>query len=354
MELVSVDSVESTEQPPDSQPPAPTGAGLAQPRRRLLKRPWTSDWVFWLTIITTVIAGVSGAYQQAQRFSGISGLLAAASSAVVDTAVFAIIGALLLGVIPALLRWAFTLPTYRRSLTQHPLDTTAGWKQDPLNATRQRWWTGDTWAAATHPPQPSRIGNTSGWLIVAAFTILFIALFAGRASTPSATLTPTQIADTNTSTPADPSDLPVAGVVAFHYSEIERALRTVSGIPESEAGSKESFELEQEMLAQMRENYGPLKTALDQVKTQQDLGNLAPDLNALRDFVDAFEPYLAIQQAYYFDLEKCGPIASIEEWGPCEAQVFITWTEPISNSAQTVTDAYAAINASLPVTPRSN
>ena len=144
-----------------TQTPEPSPELVARPpRRTFLKRPWTSDWVFWVAVGATFIL-IPNVYQAGKDVWGESAafLLLAGTFTIFLTIVTAVIIGLQVLLIRFLFRRAFQFlfrrASKKKKLSRNPLDSVQGWKSDPLDERRQRWWNGERWTAAVNPEEPA-------------------------------------------------------------------------------------------------------------------------------------------------------------------------------------------------------
>jgi hypothetical protein len=95
-------------------------------------------------------------------------------------------------------------------------------------------------------------------------------------------------------------------------------------------------------------NYLELNGALPSIKTQGELGEGAPDLGKLREFVAAMGPWIQTRKDYYTALEACAPITASRQPTECDVSVFDQYEKPMVDSIQPVATSWESVVASIP------
>lgn len=103
-----------------------------------------------------------------------------------------------------------------------------------------------------------------------------------------------------------------------------------------------------EAFGDVETSYVLLSGALPAATTQSDLGPGAPDLGALRDFVDALGPYVQTRLDYYAAMDECGPMTATRPWGECELNTYDEWEKPMVDSIPPVVEAFETVVGSIP------
>ena len=360
-----------TAAPANSDVPEPSPKLVAMPpKRTLLDRPWTSDWVFWV-VVGFAVLGVQSVYRtgQAYLFTDGAALLIAGT---IDIVVWMLIPILIIGLPAVAIRSAIRRSSDKKALAIIPSDTGAGWKPDPLDTRKQRWWSGDRWTRATNPEQSTRVGSISWWVIAGVFVVLATAFLIGRASDPGPSnqqslesileqgLTPEdaeQLGDTfEDSSGGSDSNEPPVGVsdnpqiaVAVYFNDLVTAITDYTQVPANVENPVIPIIEQRQYLDDVVINYEGFSASLEAIANQEQLGGEnAPDLEALREFSDAVRPYLQVRLDLYDQLEACGPLTVEREWGSCEFGALADAEQPLLNTVSAVVEAYENVEATIP------
>jgi len=291
----------------------------------------------------------------------------------------------------------------KKKLASNPSDVEQGWKPDPLQIRRQRWWDGERWTRAVNPKEPAFRDNAGGEVVSAlAVAALAVAYFIGSNVDPR---TPEMILQEIDDNPERVSEI-LAGLSDETTEEVigllaQQNMLENDSFPQDAEGSITDFlsggspndirddatpepdgsalavattfndlitsisnynlgSLEnddpfariieqQDAFLTVEENYALFTAALDPVKNQGQLGGSdAPDLQALRDFSAAVGPYVNVRAGFYRGLEECGPLTLEREWGPCQIDVVTYAQNAVARTALDVSDAYENVQATIP------
>ena len=360
-----------TAAPVTSGAPEPSPKLVAMPpKRTLLDRPWTSDWVFWV-VVGFAVLGVQSVYRTGQGYLFTDGatLLIAGT---IDIVVWMLIPVLIIGLPAVAIRSAIQRSNDKKALATIPSDTGAGWKPDPLDTRKQRWWSGDRWTRATNPEQSTRVGSVSWWVIAGVFVVLSTAFLIGRANDPLPSsqqslesileqgVTPEgaeQLGDTfDDFSGSDDSNEPLGGVgdnaqiaVAVYFNDLVTAITDYTQVPANVENPAIPIIEQRQYLDDVAINYEGFSASLEAIANQEQLGGEnAPDLEALRGFSDAVGPYVQVRLDLYDQLEACGPLTAEREWGSCEFGVLADAEAPLLNTVSAVVEAYEDVEATIP------
>jgi len=357
--------------PATSDVPEPAPKLVAMPpKRTLLDRPWTSDWVFWV-VVGFAVLGVQSVYRTGQGYLFTDGA-ALLIAGTIDIVVWMIIPVLLIGLPAVAIRSAIRRSSDKKALATIPPDTEAGWKPDPRDTRKQRWWSGDRWTRATNPEQSTRVGSVSWWVIAGVFVVLSTAFLIGRANDPQPSnqqslesileqgLTPEgaeQLGDTfDDVSGSDDSNEPPVGVgdnaqiaVAVYFNDLVTAITDYTQVPANVENPAIPIVEQRQYLDDVVINYQGFSSSLAAIANQEQLGgDNAPDLEALRQFSDAVGPYVQVRLDLYDQLEACGPLTVERAWGSCEFGALADAEEPLLNTVSAVVEAYENVEATIP------
>jgi len=382
--------------------PEPSPKLVARPpRRTFLKRPWTSDWVFWVVIGATLIL-IPRVYEIGQ---GVWDQSAGTRLLEGTTAVLAVIltATAVVGLPLMLIRGLVRRASDKKKLASNPSDVEQGWKPDPLQVRRQRWWDGERWTGAVNPEDPTFRDGAGGAVVsalaVAALAVAFLLGTNVDLRTPEMILqeiddNPEQVSEIlaglsdesteeviellaqqnmleNGSFPQDPEgsitdflngESPTdtgqeataepdgsALAVATTFNDL---ITSISNYNLGSLDNDDPFSRiieQQDAFITVEDNYALFTEALEPIKNQGQLGGSdAPDLQALRDFSAAVGPYVQVRAGLYSELEACGPLTLEREWGPCEIDVVTDAQNAVANTALDVAEAYENVQATIP------
>lgn len=317
---------------------------LLPPKRKLFKCPLTSDWIFWLFVAFVVIVGMPTLYNIGQSYQGWGGaalLVGGPFDAIVQIA-----GAFfLIALVPALIRALTWRIADKRALASPPLDIREGWKPDPLDGHRQRWWNGKQWTRALDPEPSTRVGAASWWTLAGLLVILTAAMFIGYASpsTSEAGSTPASaVTDNSRKPPAS------AEAVVQHFQNLATAMIAYSESPFDNENYGKSFSDAHSAFKEVKSNYVLFDTALLSITSQDELGPGAPDLLALRNFANALDPWIETRSNLFTALENCGAGTAVQLPGDCEYDAYMQWEQPILDTMPPVAKAFDAVVNSIP------
>ena len=323
--------------------PSPTEPWrLGPPKRTLLRRPWTSDWVFWLFIVVAGLGGTQSLYRTGQTYaSSDASLLLIGGS--IDVISNLLIGFVVFALIPALIRLLVWKVKDKRAFAAQRVDVREGWKPDPVDSDGKRWWNGNGWTRAVLPEESKAVGALSWWVLGGLFVVFTLALVLGRASVPSV--------DAG-NTPMGQSTNPnAATAVALYYGDLMDALSEYSQTPVDAAEPEASMVAARAAFEDVETNYILLRGALPLIASQEELGEYAPDLGRLQEFVDVLQPYVQTRLDYYNAMDACGPMTADRLWGACEFDTYEQWERPMVDTIPPVAEAFDALVASLPERP---
>ena len=347
--------------PPTAGPlaPAPPPPNLlGPPKRPLLNRPWTSDWVFWVFVFFAGIGGIRSLYNTGRQYRFSDGVTTAVGG-LLDISISLLIGFVVFALIPALIRKVIRAGMDRRALTVDPDDPTAGWKPDPLSSGQSRWWDGSAWTRATKPPATTPIGAGTWWIIAGLILAAMVAFVMGRGAEQRADFNNVDIESLQEEVLSESSgfdaELPVPAenpntslAIAVYYGDLITAITNYTQVPIDPDNIGQSMVDARVAFDDVETNYTLLAGALPAVTKQEQLGDPAPDLQALRDFVDALGPYVQARLDYYAALEACAPQTAATIWGECEFDASDEWEKPMTDTIAPVAETFQAVIDSLP------
>lgn len=340
----------------------PASSLWGPPKRRLFERPLTSDWTFWIFIAFAVVGGLRNTYRSGQGYR-YSSLEVALFGALFDVVVTLLVAFGFVALVPALIRALVRRFTDKRALAERPADVSEGWKSDPLNVKRQRWWSGSGWTQAVKPEPSSKVGAPSWWILGGLLTLMMVAFIAGRSSEPAPDFSNVdvdalteELGDTRQfmdeprpgSDPAPQSNPNTAMAIGLYFSDLVDAITAYSQTPVDPMNVEVSMVDARAAFEDVETNYILLSGALPAVATQAQLGPGAPDLGALREFVDAMGPYVQARLDYYAALDECGPMVATRVWGECEFDAAEEWEKPMVDTIPPVSAAFEAVIESVP------
>lgn len=331
---------------------------LGPPKRPLFKRPLTSDWVFWVFVFFAGIGGIRNLYNTGRQYQ-FSDSATTAVGGLVDVSIGLLVGFVIFALIPALIRKLIRAGMDRRAFTAAPDDRAAGWRPDPLASGQSRWWDGSAWTRATKPPATTNIGAGTWWIIAGLFLAAMVAFVMGRGAEQQADFSNVDINslqeevvsksrgfDTELPVPAENPNTSLA--IAIYYGDLVTAMTNYTQVPVDTDNIGQSMVNARAAFEDVETNYTLLAGALPAITTQDQLGDPAPDLQALRNFVDALGPYVQTRMDYYSALEACAPQTASTVWGECEFTAFDEWEKPMTNTITPVAQAFQAVIDSLP------
>lgn len=161
--------------PPAAEPdPSSTG----RPKALFWNRPLVSDWIFWLVIGFMLIGGGQSLYRTGQNYPYMPQRQFLIVGGI-DVLAQVFLNLLLLGLFPASIRFLMRKISLQRKLRTKPISSRIGWKVDPTNQERYRWWSESGWTQATYPQPRSEFGKAGVAIFLAASVALAGALLAG-------------------------------------------------------------------------------------------------------------------------------------------------------------------------------
>lgn len=308
---------------PDTVAPAPG----PEPRPGLLKRPWTSDTLFWVAIVLLALFGIAGVRSAVRTVSGpfgVGGLWFVENLTLAMTT--AIWFALVL-VIPAAIRRRIRNSQRRKALAVGPGTSEPGWHVDPVDSTRYRWWTGTSWNDVVAPAPPQRSAGTWGVVLLAVvlagpmavFTMWGLAESAGGA------------ASTSTTTPAadNPNvDLAVEAALTSLLQSTEDFLKT----PVDPDNLGQSMKETAAKLPAVESDYEYFSAVVGAISSQSQLGSGMPSLVALQKIDTDMGAWLKVRRDYIDDVKRCELYSDKIAYADCVVPIFDRFETPLQDT----------------------
>ena len=170
------------------------------------------------------------------------------------------------------------------------------------------------------------------------------------ASTPSAA-TPAAVPEVSTAAPAPSAPMPSASAkfrdtpVGVLLTGVQDALSEHSDI-ETEfdwTNPTAKFAEVNAAFEKLEASYTLLRTAVDAIQSQSELGSDAPKLDRLREYVDSVGPFLEAGADYYRAIEECLPIVDEGKRGDCGATAYVNLYSKFYDAAVPLIAASVAI-----------
>ena len=321
----------------------------------LMNRPLYTDWVFWLPVGFVCFRGIGIFYSEGAK--GITQFLQMTrfelTSGIFDGLFLILTAYILLGLIPAWIRWPFRRRKFENR-SAAPTDTAEGWKPDPHNLDRQRWWASTFWSRATRPQEDAKnviyLGTIIGICVVMLFAFLIGAV--NRGSDLNLGITNSDRGDTLDTMEATESennfDEVLATSVADVYYRVNQEIEDYYAVQIDLENLIPAYIELGEIVNNLQTSQRELQGLVTASTTQEMLGgSSAPDVEALRDLTAALGSFVANRMNYYQEMEACEPLrAPGREYGICDDEAFTKWEArmagdlgPMASSFQSVLDS---------------
>ena len=330
----------ATAEPDTPHASEPDAARLGAPKALFWNRPIVSDWTFWFAIVLTTLGGSQSIYRTAQSYAGSSSdyFLFAGS---VDILFTAVLGPLMLAVIPAFVRFLIRRTTLKRKLAALPEDRVAGWKADPVKKSQLRWWSQAGWTQATHPPKYREIGVAGMFVYGAMVLVIVIAFFAGYSSNTSSTQGQSSVGQS--SSEPNPNTSLAADV---YFTDLMTSLDSFLALqvdPEDLAGT---FTRAGVAFEEVESNFKLMNLLVENTADPADIDLNSEQFAALENYMAALESWVGVRASFYSELETCGmPTSGMV--GACEGDVVDRYESALTETTFPVVDAFEAFQATL-------
>ena len=315
-------------------------ARLGKPKALFWNRPIVSDWTFWFAIVLTTLGGGQSIYRTAQGYAGSSSAYSL-SVGLGDIFFTAVLGPLMLAVVPALVRFLIRRAALKRKLAALPEDRVAGWKTDPVNTSHLRWWSESGWTQATHPPKSRKIG-LAGMLVYGAMVLVIVgAFFSGYSSSTSSTQGQSFVGQSR----SEPN--PNASLAAdVYFTDLMTSIDTFLAVevdPEDLAGT---FTRAGVAFEEVESNFELMNLLVENTTDPVEIGLNSEQFAAMEDYMAALESWVGVRANFYGELETCGmPTSGMV--GACEGDAIDRYESALTDTTFPVVDTYEAFQATL-------
>lgn len=322
---------------PDSAAPVP---GPDQ-QPHLLKRPWTSDTLFWVAIILMALIGFAGVRSAVRTVSGPFGVSGLWFTEILTLAMTTAIFFALILVVPAAIRRRVRKSQRRKALAAGAGTPDPGWHVDPTDSTRYRWWNGRSWDDVVAPAPAQRSAGTWGVVLLVAvlagpmavFTVWGLAQSSGGAAASSVS---SGVAD-------NPNvDLAVEAALTSLLQSTEDFLKTPVNPDDLKASMSESMA----KLPAVESDYEYFHAVVGAISSQSQLGPGAPSLLSLQKLDTDMGEWVQVRRAYLDALKKCQGAVDDIAYADCMVPIFDRFETPLQDtmmktgaSFQTVVDS---------------
>lgn len=312
-------------------------------KRPLFRKPLARDWTFWLFVVLAAIGSVQTVYRTGSGYGNWT-VGAIVIGGAIDILIPLAFSFLVFAVIPAFIRKLVLLPRDKKALREAPTDLTPAWHPDPLKLSEHRWWDGTKWTNAT-APQPSKKARWLAPAVVVVLVVEMLIVFSAGLATGTANGGSSSggsggsSAQSNAALMVNASFLGLADAVQKYNSIRIDPNAPLANITEVKA----AFDT-------IETNYMELGGALPAVKSQNELGFGAPNIDKLKALVTALGPFIQTRKDYYAGLEACGPLTDGRQPTMCDESVFAKSEKPMVDSIPPVATAWEAVIASMPDT----
>lgn len=318
---------------------------VAGPEARpgLLKRPWTSDTLFWVAIVLLGLIGIAGVRGAVRTVSGPFGVGGLWFVEILTLAMTTAIWFALVLVIPAAIRRRIRSSQRRKALAVGPGTSEPGWHVDPIDSTRYRWWNGTSWDNVVVPASPQRSAGTWGVVLLAVvlagpmvvFTVWGLGESAGGAT----------IASSSTPAAADNPNVDVAVEAALTslLQSTESFLKTPVNPDDLESSMSESTA----KLPAVERDYEYFHAVVGAISSQSQLGPGAPSLVALRTLDTDMGEWLQVRRGYLDALKKCEGAVSEVAYADCMVPVFDRFEASLQDTMMKTGASFQAVVDSL-------
>lgn len=303
----------------------------ASPRRPLFRRPLTSDWTFWLFFVLVLVGGTQSTYRNAALASAIREPAALFMVGAIEIAGSLLLAFTVLALIPALLRKLILMPNDRRAWATTPNDPSQGWRPDPARISELRWWNGSTWTNNISPG--TSIGQPAQWILLGLLITLIMAFIAGVMSQRSLEAPPN-------------SDVSNVGEALLGFGQALQSYGEIQANPDDPLAVLPEA---QRSFRNVEANFDLLKTALDGVTSQGELGQNAPDIGVLRNLIRAAEPFIRTQRDYYTALGECSQLPGGLSSPDCDFSNLERAETQAAAAVRPFTNAWNAVAESIPI-----
>lgn len=313
-----------------------------EPRPTLLKRPWTSDTIFWVGIILLGLFGVAGVRSAVRTVStpfGVGGLWFVENLTLAMTT--AIWFALVL-VVPAAIRNRIRKSKRRKALAAGPGTSEPGWQVDPVDPTRYRWWNGTGWDDVVAPAPVQRPAGAWG-------VALLVIVLAG----PMAVFTLWGLAQTSSGSAASPApsvpddnpnvDLAVEAALTSLLQSTEDFLKTPVDPDDLEGSMRETAA----KLPAVESDYEYFSAVVGAISDQSQLGPGMPSLGALNTLNTDMGEWLQIRRDFVEDIKRCEIHSNQLAYADCAVPIFERFETPLQDTTLKTGASFQAVVDSL-------
>ena len=258
----------------------------------------------------------------------------------IDIAFNVVIIPVIFASIPASIRHVVRRSSMRRKLAVPPDDSSLGWKVDPLDAQKYRWWSDFGWTRATSPSTSGKLGNW-GVIIYAACALAVTGVFfVGYATGDSSTSSRSSV---SSSGEMNANSALVAEVYFADLMSSVEAFLAVQVDVQNPAGS-----LTQASVAfdEVNSNFQLMNLLVQNTVDPADI-NLNPEqFAAMQNYMGALDSWVSVRADFYGELESCG-MSTSGALGACEGEVLSRYEASLTNTTFPVVDAWEALQETL-------
>ena len=318
----------------------PDAARLGKPRALFWNRPIVSDWTFWLAIVFTTLGGSQSIYRTGQSYAGSSSTYSLVTG-LIDIFVTAVLGPLMVAVVPALIRFLIRRATLKRKLAALPEDRAAGWKTDPVKKSQLRWWSEAGWTQATHPPKSRKIG-IAGVLVYGAMVLVIVAaFFAGYSSSTSSTQGQSSVGQSS----SEPN--PNASLAAdVYFTDLMTSIDTFLAVEVDPGDLAGTFTRAGVAFEEVESNFELMSLLVENTTDPAEIGLNSEQFAAMENYMAALESWVGVRASFYSELETCGmPTSGMV--GACESDVIDRYESALTDTTFPVVETFEAFQETL-------